>query len=122
MTQMTDGASRASLVTMTELATSKVREILERQNKLDHVLRVYVRGMSCSGPAFGMALDQAPREDDLVAEIGGVKLVVDPLSAPYLEGAQIDFVDALTGSGFTITNPNQVRAGGCGSGGCACGH
>ena len=110
------------MIEITEAASSKVKEILDEQGKSDHALRVFVRGMGCSGPAFGMALDNAPREDDQVSEVGGIKLLVDPMSAPYLEGAQVDYVDSLMGKGFTVSNPNAAQAagGGCG-GGCSCG-
>ena len=109
------------MINITETASSKVKELLEQQGKSDHALRVYVRGMSCSGPAFGMALDNEPRPDDTVAELDGVKILVDPQSAPYLEGVQVDYVDSLMGKGFTVSNPNaQESGGGCG-GGCSCG-
>ena len=110
------------MIDITETASTKVKELLEEQGKLDHALRVYVRGMSCSGPAYGMALDKDQREDDTVAEANGVKILIDPASAPYLEGVQVDYVDSLMGKGFTVTNPNAqaVGGGGCG-GGCACG-
>lgn len=109
------------MVTITEAASAQLREVINGQGKADHALRIFVRGMSCSGPAYGMALDPNPREDDLVTELGGIKLVVDPLSAQYLEGAEIDYVDGLMGRGFTIVNPNLQTGGGCG-GGCTCGH
>ena len=110
------------MIELTETASAKVKEILEQQGKAGHGLRVYVRGMSCSGPAFGMALDDETRPDDTVADLGGVKVLVDPLSAPYLEGAQVDYVDSLMGQGFTVTNPNQPQGGGGGcGGGCSCG-
>ena len=110
------------MIGITETASAKVKELLESEGKTDHALRVFVRGMSCSGPAFGMALDDATRPDDQVAEQFGIKIVVDPQSAQYVEGTQIDWVDGLMGRGFTITNPNAATAagGGCG-GGCACG-
>ena len=107
---------------MTEAASAKVKELLESQGKTDHALRVFVRGMSCSGPAFGMALDDATRPDDQVAEQFGIKIVVDPQSAQYVEGTEIDWVEGLMGRGFTITNPNAATGGGGGcGGGCACG-
>jgi iron-sulfur cluster assembly protein len=109
------------MIDITETASTKVRELLEEQGKQDHALRVYVRGMSCSGPAFGMALDDETRPDDTVAELGGVKVLVDPLSAPYLEDAQVDYVESLMGQGFTVTNPNQPQGGGGCGGGCSCG-
>jgi iron-sulfur cluster assembly protein len=110
------------MINITEMASAKVKELLEEQGKQDHGLRVFVRGMSCSGPAYGMALDNEPRPDDSVTELNGVKILVDPVSAPYLEGVEVDFVDSLMGKGFTVVNPNQAQAsdGGCG-GGCACG-
>ena len=124
------------MISITEAASAKVKELLEEQGKTDHALRVFVRGMSCSGPAYGMALDDAPRADDQVADLGGVKVLVDPASAPYLEGARVDYVDSLMGKGFTVVNPNAPQSSGgcgcgsaapashgcgCGSGGCGCG-
>ena len=109
------------MITITEAASAKVKELLEEQGKTDHALRIFVRGMSCSGPAYGMALDNEPRQDDAVTELDGVRIVVDPLSAQYVEGAQVDYVDGLMGRGFTVTNPNYTaQGGGCG-GGCSCG-
>jgi iron-sulfur cluster assembly protein len=111
------------MIDITPTAADKVRELLEESGKTDHALRIFVRGMSCSGPAYGMALDNEPREDDSVAEFGGVRILVDPLSAQYVEGAQVDYVDGLMGRGFTVTNPNFAsEGGGCGCGGsCSCG-
>jgi iron-sulfur cluster assembly accessory protein len=112
------------MINISEAASSKVRELLESEGKADHALRIFVRGMSCSGPAYGMALDNEPRPDDAVEEFNGVKILVDPLSAQYVEGAQVDYVDGLMGRGFTVTNPNTEAnsgGGGCG-GGCSCGH
>ena len=110
------------MINITESASAKVKELLESDDKQGHALRVFVRGMSCSGPAFGMALDDTTRPDDTIAEQFGIKIVVDPQSAQYVEGAQIDWVDSLMGRGFTINNPNAAQngGGGCG-GGCACG-
>ena len=111
------------MITMTETASEKVKELLTSEDREGHALRVFVRGMSCSGPAYGMALDDTTRPDDTIAEVFGVKIVVDPASAQYIEGAEIDYVDSLMGKGFTINNPNAAQSsggGGCG-GGCACG-
>jgi iron-sulfur cluster assembly protein len=108
-------------IEITPTAATKVRELLEESGKADHALRIYVRGMSCSGPAYGMALDNEPRDDDTVTELDGVRILVDPLSAQYVDGAQVDFVDGLMGRGFTVSNPNfKSEGGGCG-GGCSCG-
>jgi iron-sulfur cluster assembly protein len=113
------------MIEISETASSKVRELLEESGKTDHALRIFVRGMSCSGPAYGMALDNEPRDDDSTFEFNGVRILVDPLSAQYVEGAQVDYVDGLMGRGFTVVNPNfQTQGGGCGcgGGGCGCGH
>ena len=110
------------MITISEAASAKVKELLEEQGKTDHALRIFVRGMSCSGPAYGMALDNEPRQDDAVTELNGVRILVDPLSAQYVEGAEVDYVEGLMGRGFTVVNPNvQSSSGGCG-GGCSCGH
>ena len=111
------------MITITEAASAKVKELLEEQGKTDHALRIFVRGMSCSGPAYGMALDNEPRQDDAVSQLDGVTVLVDPLSAQYVEGAQVDYVDGLMGRGFTVSNPNykaEGSGGGCG-GNCSCG-
>lgn len=108
------------MVTITALASEKVKEVLAEHRKTDHALRIFVRGMSCSGPAYGMALDKEARPDDTVTEINGIRLLIDPVSAEYVEGAEIDYVDGLMGRGFTIQNPS-LQSAGCG-GGCSCGH
>ena len=109
------------MIDITPNAATKVKELLEESGKTDHALRIFVRGMSCSGPAYGMALDNEPRDDDSVAEFSGVRILVDPVSAQYVEGAQVDYVDGLMGRGFTVSNPNYAsQGGGCG-GGCSCG-
>ena len=78
-------------------------------------LRVYVQPGGCSGFSYGMGLDEnPPREDDEVIDADGVRVYVDSFSAQYLEGAEIDFVDALMGGGFTIHNPMAVKTCGCG--------
>jgi iron-sulfur cluster assembly accessory protein len=109
------------MIEISEVASSKVLELLESQGKSDHALRVFVKGMSCSGPAFGMALDNEPRPDDTIEEAFGVKVLIDPMSAQYLEGAKVDYVDSLMGKGFTVSNPSLSQGGGGCGGGCACG-
>ena len=112
------------MISITESASEKVRELLASEDREGQALRVFVRGMGCSGPAYGMALDDSTRPDDAVTELFGIKIVVDQASAQYVEGAQIDYVDSLMGKGFTINNPNAAPAGGGGGGcggGCSCG-
>jgi iron-sulfur cluster assembly protein len=103
------------MITISETAAAKVKELLEQQGKTDHALRIFVRGMSCSGPAYGMALDNEPRTDDAVEEFEGVRVLVDPLSAEYVEGAEVDYVDGLMGAGFRFENPNVAGTCGCNS-------
>ena len=110
------------MITITETASSKVKALLEQQGKTDYALRIFVRGMSCSGPAYGMALDNEPSPEDAMTDFDGIKIVIDPMSAQYLEGAEVDYVDGLMGQGFTVKNPNLQRSGGGCGGGCSCGH
>jgi len=100
-------------VTLTELAAKKVRELGEQEGQMG-ALRVFVTGGGCAGFSYGMAFDEV-REDDEVYDQHGIQLVVDRESLPLLDGAVIDYVESLTGSGFTIDNPNAVRS-------CSCGH
>ena len=109
-------------ISITENASEKVKELLATEDRQGQALRVFVRGMGCSGPAYGMALDDSTRPDDAVTELFGIRIVVDPASAQYVEGAEIDYVDSLMGKGFTINNPDAASTGGGGcGGGCSCG-
>lgn len=102
------------MVTLTELAASKVQEIIQGRGGDPLALRIYVQSGGCSGLSYGMGLDEV-RDDDQIFEVRGVTVVIDPESAPYLEGSLIDYKEALRGGGFAITNPNAVRTCGCGS-------
>lgn len=102
-------------VILTEAAATKVREIMESQGQADAGLRIYVAGGGCSGFKYGMALDQEPAPDDEVFQFNGLKVFVDSMSWPYLQGAHVDYVeDSLLGSGFKVENPNAVSTCGCG--------
>ncbi len=102
------------LVTMTSLASTKLKEIIEKQGRSDLALRVYVTPGGCSGFSYGMTFAEGAEEGDVVAEQEGVRVVVDPMSAMYLKGSEIDYVDALMGGGFALRNPNAVSSCGCG--------
>lgn len=104
------------MLTITAKAAEKAKALFEEKG-LDGqaALRVFVVGGGCSGYQYGMALARQPDEEDLVLEDAGVRLVVDPDSAPLLEGAEIDYVDDLMKAGFTIFNPNAVKSCACGS-------
>lgn len=103
------------MVTLTERAGSKVKEIMEAEQKTGYGLRVYVTGGGCSGYQYGMAFEEKETEEDSVLEMHGVKLFVDPYSAPMLQGTEVDYLDSLQGAGFAIKNPNAKSTCGCGS-------
>ena len=102
------------MVTLTERAAEKLKGVLTAENKLGHGLRVYVTGGGCHGFQYGMAIEESPGEEDQTIEAHGVKLFVDPQSAPMLSDAQVDFVDGLEGAGFSIKNPQAKSTCGCG--------
>ena len=105
------------MINVTESAASKISELLVEENKPDAGLRVFVQGGGCSGFQYGLMIDEGEGDasTDAVVEVNGVKLLVDPISARYLSGAEVDFVDNITGGGFTIKNPNAKSTCGCGS-------
>jgi iron-sulfur cluster assembly protein len=102
-------------VTLTPAAADAVQELLSKRDLEGYALRVFVSGGGCSGFQYGMALEDNIRENDVVSEQHGVKIVVDEISINYLSGATVDFVDEIMGSGFKIENPNAVATCGCGS-------
>ncbi|MBI3953235.1 MAG: iron-sulfur cluster insertion protein ErpA [Chloroflexi bacterium] len=103
------------LVKVTSQAADKIKAILQEQGTPQAALRVIVAGGGCSGFQYLMTLEENPKEDDTAIEIQGVKVVIDPQSAPYMVGASIDYVEGLMKSGFTIDNPNAVSSCACGS-------
>lgn len=103
------------MLSITDKAADKVKTLLQEKNAESGALRVFVAGGGCSGYQYGMALAQDVEEDDLVVEHDGVKLLVDPESAPLLQGAEIDYIEDIMKSGFTIFNPNAVKSCACGS-------
>ena len=102
-----------SLVSLTPAAAVKIRALMEEDAEVS-VLRVAIEGGGCSGFQYGLGFDRAAVEGDLELEAHGVQVVVDPFSAPYLHGAEIDYVDSIEASGFAINNPNAVSSCGCG--------
>jgi iron-sulfur cluster assembly protein len=104
-----------TVITLTERAAAKIKELQADEPEGDAgVLRVAVQGGGCSGFEYALGFDRGPLEGDHVLEAFGVRVVVDPFSAPYLQGASIDFLDGLQESGFKIENPNAVASCGCG--------
>jgi iron-sulfur cluster assembly protein len=103
------------LISLTEAAALKIKELQAQEPEGDaDVLRVAVQGGGCSGFEYALGFDRGAQDGDLELELHGVQVVVDPFSAPYLRGAEIDFLDTITESGFKISNPNAVSACGCG--------
>ena len=101
---------------ISETAASKINELLVEEHKASGGLRVFVQGGGCSGFQYGMMIEENGQgAGDQVFESHGVKLFVDPISIQYLKNAEVDFVDTITGGGFTIKNPNATSTCGCGS-------
>ena len=104
----------APVVTLTGSAAEQLRSMLtENPENTGKVFRVYVEDGGCSGMQYSMTFDEE-REGDKISEFSGVRVVVDAFSAKYLQGAQVDYSDALTNGGFKITNPNAKESCGCG--------
>jgi iron-sulfur cluster assembly protein len=103
------------LVSLTEAAAGRLHELTTQDPNPAIGLRVYVYSGGCSGFRYGMALDDQPTADDTLVESRGVKVYVDGMTAKYITGSEIDYVDTLMGAGFTVNNPNAVAACGCGS-------
>ncbi|MPZ13371.1 MAG: iron-sulfur cluster assembly accessory protein [Chloroflexi bacterium] len=103
------------MITLTDTATRELQRLLADQEDTNVTLRVFVSPGGCSGMSYGMAFDDEQQEGDQVIEHDGVRVRVDEMSAMYLGGSEIDFVNQLMGGGFTIHNPKAVRS-------CACGH
>jgi iron-sulfur cluster assembly protein len=102
-------------INLTSAAASAVRDLLAKRNLSGYALRVFVAGGGCSGFQYGMALEANIRDNDFRYEHEGIEVVVDDVSMRYLNGATIDFVESVMGSGFKIENPNAVSSCGCGS-------
>jgi iron-sulfur cluster insertion protein len=100
---------------ITENASTKISTILAEENNPKARIRVFVQGGGCSGMQYGFAIEEEQNEDDFEIPAGSLSVLVDSISAQYLENAQIDYVDDLNGSQFKISNPNAQTTCGCGS-------
>jgi iron-sulfur cluster assembly accessory protein len=112
--QTFDSPAIADGIILTDVAAAKVKSLLETEGREDLALRVAVQPGGCSGLRYQLFFDDRNFEGDIVKIFGGVDVVTDRMSAPYLMGATIDFVDTIEKQGFTIDNPNAT-------GSCACG-
>jgi iron-sulfur cluster assembly protein len=107
--------SQDTMLTVTPTAAAKIKELMAEDPEGETmVLRVAIQGGGCSGFQYGLGFDTAAAEGDHELELQGVQVVVDPFSAPYLQGATIDYLNGLQESGFKIDNPNAVSSCGCG--------
>ena len=103
------------MLTLTDSATEKIKDLLAEENNPALNLRVFVQGGGCSGFQYGFTFDDEVNDDDFVLEFNGVKLLVDSASGMYLQGATINYKDELMSSSFVIENPNAQSTCGCGS-------
>ena len=108
-------APSSPLVSLTDAAAAKVVELRSREGKNEAALRLFVKSGGCSGYSYGLAFDDRIAEDDRLEHHGEVRIVIDAFSVQHVDGAEIDYVDSLMGSGFAINNPNAVSSCACGS-------
>ncbi|ASR03965.1 HesB/IscA family protein [Gordonia rubripertincta] len=106
--------STATAVILSDAAASKAKALLEQEGRDDLALRIAVQPGGCAGLRYQLFFDDRTLDGDITSDFGGVTLAVDRMSAPYVQGATIDFVDTIEKQGFTIDNPNAT-------GSCACG-
>ena len=114
-TESTEATTAAPTgVILTDVAATKVKALIEQEGRDDLRLRIAVQPGGCSGLRYQLFFDERSLDGDIVSDFGGVEVVVDRMSLPYLHGASIDFVDTIEKQGFTIDNPMAT-------GSCACG-
>ena len=104
-----------SVITLTSVASAKVRELLVSEGNPELALRVYVAGGGCSGLSYNIRFDTQPRERDRVYRFGDIRIFVDPKSFLYLHGMVLDYEETLMRQGFNFINPNSTKSCGCGS-------
>ena len=109
-----DTERRTDTINLSPVAAAKVKSLLDQEGRDDLKLRIAVQPGGCSGMRYQLFFDERDLDGDIISDFGGVSVVVDRMSSPYLNGATIDFVDTIEKQGFTIDNPNA-------GGSCACG-
>ena len=108
------------MVSLTDSAAVKLKDIMEEKELEGYALRVFVQGGGCGGMQYGMTFDNQIRDDDQVFEAThGMKVYVDPNSLHYMDGSTVDYLDNLMGGGFHIENPQAVSCSGCGQSSCS---
>lgn len=110
---METSSTTTPVITLTENAADEIRNTLTQPENAGKILRIFVEQGGCSGMQYSMTFDEQ-RPDDVLTEMHGISVVVDPFSANYLRGTVVDFSDALTGGGFKLSNPNARHSCGCG--------
>jgi iron-sulfur cluster assembly accessory protein len=113
MTEIQERLTATPLISLTEAAATKIKHLLAEETDVG-VLRIAIQGGGCSGFQYGLGFDTGAAEGDLELEQHGVTVVIDPFSAPYLRGAEVDYVDSIQAAGFAVNNPNAVASCGCG--------
>jgi iron-sulfur cluster assembly accessory protein len=109
------------MISITEKASEEFKVFRNKEGKNGSGLRLFVAGMGCGGPQYGMAFEEKTKEGDIVIEKDGIKIYVDKGFESFFEGATVDYKETEHGSGFLITNPNSPSESGCGSGCSSCG-
>jgi iron-sulfur cluster assembly accessory protein len=112
-TESTEATAPTGVI-LTDFAAVKVKSLIEQEGRDDLRLRIAVQPGGCSGLRYQLFFDERSLDGDVVTDFGGVEVVVDRMSSPYLAGATIDFADRIDAQGFTIDNPNAQNS-------CACG-
>ena len=102
-------------ISFSDNAVAKVRTLIDAQGDDTLKLRVFITGGGCNGFSYGFTFDDEVAEDDALVEKSGVKMVVDAMSYPYLEGSEVDYIEDLNGSQFVVSNPNAAATCGCGN-------
>src|SRR3989441_4898862 len=113
MTEIQERPATLPLLSLTESAATKIKQLLAEEPDVG-VLRIAIQGGGCSGFQYGLGFDTAAADGDHAFEQHGVTVVVDPFSAPYLQGAEVDYVDSIQAAGFAVNNPNASSSCGCG--------
>lgn len=103
----------AVMISLSQGAVTEIKRLIVKENKTGVGLRIGVRAGGCSGMSYMLGFD-APKADDITEDHDGVQVLIDPQSASYLKGMELDYVDGLQGKGFTFKNPNATRSCGCG--------
>lgn len=109
-----------NIITISDKASEQIKEIMEKEGKLDSGLRIGVNGVSCSGPNYVLGFQDNAMTDDKVLDIKGIKIFIDELSFPYLEGVELDFIDQSGQKGFIFRNPSLTGGCSCDGSSCSC--